>query len=270
VRSWVLGTGSRGNAVLLEADGSRVLVDAGFPIRALVRRLRAIGVAPQDIEAVIITHEHRDHVRAAAAGARAYGWRVFATAGTIAADPRLGAAAASRAVVGESIALTTMDVATIPVPHDAASPIAVVVTARRTGVRIGVAYDLGHATEAVRRGLARLDVLILESNHDEGMLRAGPYPPMAIDRIAGPNGHLSNAAAADLVCSVAHSGLACVVLAHLSEINNDPRLALRGLTAALARARRTAIRVSAANQATVEGPFAPRHDGGPEQFTLAI
>ncbi len=189
MRSWVLGTGSHGNAVVIESEQSRVLIDAGIPIRSLVRRLGRIGFAPEDIEAVVLTHEHADHARAALAGARAFGWRIFATRGTIAADPDLAAAGAESVRPGDALVLSTMEIVTIPIPHDAAAPVAVVATAQRSGIRTGVAYDLGRATDAVHRGLSQLDVLIVESNHDDGLLRTGPYPRSVANRIAGPHGH---------------------------------------------------------------------------------
>ena len=256
MRSWVLGTGSRGNAVLLEADGAYVLVDAGFPVRDLVRRLRRIGVAPTSIEAVVITHEHTDHSRGAATGARAFGWPLYASARTVGADQALRAAGTMRVDGSATIGLSTMDLTTVPVPHDAAQPIAVVATAHRTGARTGVAYDLGHVTPAIRSALANLDVLILEANHDEDMLRAGPYPPTVVDRIAGRHGHLSNRAAAELACAIAHRGLRRLVVAHLSANCNDPCLATRVVASALARTRFSAVSVTPALQDAVTGPFA--------------
>lgn len=254
----MLGSGSRGNAILLEADGARVLVDAGFSIRDLVRRLKSIGVTPTSIEAVIITHEHTDHVRAAAAGARAFGWRIYASPRTVRADISLQSVGTTAVDAGTTVALSTMDLAMVPVPHDAAQPVAVVATARLSGARTGVVYDLGHVTRTVQRGLAALDVLILEANHDLGMLRAGPYPPCVIDRIAGAVGHLSNGAAADLACAVAHPAMSRVVLAHISANCNLPHLAVRTVAGALARARRGAVSVSTAAQDAVTGPFTPR------------
>jgi len=257
MRCWVLGTGSRGNAVVLESDGSRVLIDAGFAVRTLVRRLRAIGLVPQDVEAVVVTHEHADHARSAAACAQLFGWRLVASSGTIRADVDLQSAGAVGVAPGETVALSTMTLATVPVPHDAAAPVAIVATARRSGVRIGVAYDFGRATDAVRRGLSRLNVLVLESNHDCGMLRAGPYPPSVAARIAGPRGHLSNTAAADLAGAIMHRGLERIVLAHLSENCNDPALALESMRGSLRHLRGRAPSVAVATQSRIAGPFGP-------------
>lgn len=271
MRSWVLGSGSQGNAVLLEADDGYVLVDAGFAVRELTVRLRAIGITPGSVEAVILTHEHADHARSAAAGARSFGWRVYASPLTIACTAELRGTGATAVIPGERIALSTMDFSTVSVPHDAAQPVAVIATSRRTGVRTGVAYDLGTSTTALRRALADLDVLIVEANHDPGMLRAGPYPPSVAHRIAGPRGHLSNTAAAELASAVAHQGLAHVVLAHLSLNCNEPALAVRAVAAALRGGVRGAIPVSVSSQNVIAGPFGPRSRcRGPEPVQLSL
>jgi phosphoribosyl 1,2-cyclic phosphodiesterase len=270
----VLGSGSRGNAVLLEVDGARVLIDAGFPIRELARRLKSIDTPPASIEAVVVTHEHTDHARGAAAGARAFGWRIYASPRTLDAEPELRAAGAIAVGAGETVVLSTMDLATVPIPHDAAQPVAVVATARRSGVRAGVAYDLGHVTEATCAALAALDLLIVEANHDLDMLRSGPYPASVADRIAGLRGHLSNAAAAHLARAVVHRGLGRVVLAHLSEQCNEPRLAIHAVASALARARRGGVPVCVASQHAVTGPFLARGALGsgldPRQLSLDV
>lgn len=265
MKLWMLGSGSRGNAVLLESAGSRVLIDAGFPVRMLARRLAAIGVPGESIEAVVVTHEHHDHVRGVGAGARRWGWRVYATAGTIAASPGLGDGGACPLAPGGVLELTEFTIRTVPVPHDAAEPVACVATARSSGARAGIAYDVGHVTAPLRDALGDLDVLVLETNHDEGMLRAGPYPPSVRARIAGAHGHLSNRAAAGLAAECAHARLSHVVLAHLSEPCNQPALATRTVRAALAR---TAFRgaVVPARQDEVVGPFG----GGAEQLSLRL
>jgi len=244
MRAWALGTGSSGNALVLEAGDSRVLVDAGFAPREMARRLRAIDVAPDSIEALIVTHEHHDHARGAAACAAKWQWHTYASAGTwpsLDPRPRPGTSFVS----GATLDLRTMSVRTVRVAHDAAEPVALVATARDTGERVGVVYDVGHATRSLVDALSHLDALVLESNHDEGWLRAGPYPPSVCERIAGPYGHLSNRAAADVAASCAHRGLASVVLAHLSRRCNSPQLAQTWVRAALGKtAFRGELRVS--------------------------
>lgn len=257
MRTWVLGSGSRGNAVLLESDGGRVLIDAGFPARVIADRLAQIRVAPESISHVVITHEHHDHARGAAGCARAFGWEVIATRGTIRACPELsGGGVALRGMsAGETLALEHFEIATARTPHDATESMAVRVTARSSGVCVGIANDLGCATDAVRRLLRDLDVLVLEANHDEGMLRAGPYPPSVRDRIAGRGGHLSNRAAAVLAAECVTVTTRHVVLAHLSERCNDQDIAARAVRTLLSRTRFAGL-VHVSEQDALCGPFA--------------
>ena len=260
VRVWTLGSGSRGNAVVIECGATRVVVDAGFAPRELARRLALIGVAPESIEACVVTHEHADHVKGAAGAARRGGRARAAAAGTVAAAPELADADARTVAAGDGFAVGGLDLVAVPTSHDAAEPIAVVATSRATGARAAVCYDLGAASDAVRAALRRVDVLVLESNHDEAMLWGGPYPPSVCNRIASRTGHLSNRAAAALGRDVAHRGLRHVVLAHLSENCNSHVAAVRAMTDALAR---TAFRgrVDAAPQHAPAGPFAPAAGG---------
>ena len=270
MRLWVLGSGSRGNAVLVECGDTRVLVDAGFPPRELASRLAAIGVAPQSIRACVITHEHTDHVKGAAAGATKWGWELHATEGTAQACDALLEADARTFEPGAAFAVGALELRTVPTPHDAASPVAVVATSSRSGARAGVCYDLGHATDPVRVAMRELDLLVLEANHDEGMLRAGPYPPSVRMRIASRSGHLSNRAAGKLARECANSNLRHVVLAHLSESCNDAGVAEREVSLAL-QGTRFRGRVHVAAQHAVVGPFTPRLTRcapAPEQLSL--
>lgn len=257
MRLWVLGTGSRGNALLLECGDSRLLIDAGFPARVLGDRLSAIGVAPESIEAVVLTHEHTDHVRGAAAGARKWGWTLHASEGTVRAYPELDAADVGTFESGATHTVGAFDVRTVPVSHDAEEPVAVVVTARRSGTRVGVAYDLGCVSETVRSAFADLDLLVIEANHDGGMLRSGPYPVCVQQRIASRSGHLSNRAAASLVRGCVHPGLGQVVLAHLSDSCNTADLARDAIVSALAGTRFRGY-LDVARQDLVAGPYVPR------------
>jgi phosphoribosyl 1,2-cyclic phosphodiesterase len=254
----VLGSGSRGNAVLIEcATDAYVLVDAGFPAAILGERLEAIGVAPEAIEGVVITHEHTDHVRGAAAGARKWGWALYATAGTVSEAATLADADVRTFEPGGVLSLANADIETVSVSHDAADPVAVIVTARRSGARTAVAYDLGQADQALRRKLTDIDVLVLEANHDMGMLRVGPYPLSVQRRIASRTGHLSNDAAAKLARDCVQSGLGELVLAHLSVSCNERRIALTTVAEMLSTTRYRG-RVHVAEQDRVAGPFVGR------------
>jgi phosphoribosyl 1,2-cyclic phosphodiesterase len=254
----VLGSGSKGNAVLVEcADGAHVLVDAGFPTSILAERLASIGVDPATVEGVILTHEHTDHVRGAAAAARRWGWDVYATAGTVAECPALADIDVRSFEPGGTLSLGCADIDTVRVSHDAVEPVAVVVTSRRNGSRTAIAYDLGHVDAALRRALRDVDVLVLESNHDSGMLRAGPYPASVQRRIASRKGHLNNEAAARLARDCAEAGLGELVLAHLSAMCNETRVALTTVADALATTTFRG-RVHVAPQDRVAGPFIGR------------
>lgn len=269
MRVWVLGSGSRGNAVLLEHRGSRVLVDAGFHAKAIEQRLAAIDIPCESIEALVVTHEHHDHVRGACAAARAWGWALHASCGTVNAYPSLRDADVRTFDAGATLRFSSMEVQSLAVPHDAEEPVAVIAT-DASGGRVGIVYDLGYANAALRRALRDLDVMVLEANHDEGMLRAGPYPPTVRERIAGRRGHLSNTAAADLARDVAHPSLAHVVLAHLSDQCNDAALARSAVSRGLAPTRFTGA-VHAAPQDAVIGPFEPKiRRGRAEQLRLEL
>ena len=257
MKLWVLGSGSEGNAVLVECGGSRVLVDAGFGTRELASRLRVTGVAPASIEACVVTHEHTDHVKGAAAGAKKWGWSLFASAGTIDAWPELRDAACTAVSPGTSVAMSRLMLTAYATPHDSASPIGVRLACTDTGANAVVCTDVGHVNDGVRALCAGADLLVLESNHDEEMLRAGPYPPFVQARIASRTGHLSNRASAQLARDVVHRDLAHVVLAHLSEKCNDHGVAHRATSEQLRRVRFRGT-LSVAMQHGVVGPFAPR------------
>ena len=254
MKVWVLGSGSSGNAVLVEAAGSRILVDAGFAPRVLKRRLSAAGVDPESIEAVVVTHEHTDHAKGVAAAAQKWGWTIVSTAGTRMMCPEWSGLKMILTPRKSSVDVGDFRLETFPVAHDANEPIGVIVTCLSDGARAGIIYDLGYVTETVQRALDRLDVLVLEANHDEGMLRTGPYPVSVQTRIGGKFGHLSNRVAAQTAGQCIHSGLNNIVLAHLSESCNDPRTALKTVGDALRRGRFKG-RLTAASQDRVVGPF---------------
>lgn len=249
---WVLGSGSRGNAIVLDAGPTRILIDAGFPPRTLAMRLRACRIPPESVRAVIITHEHIDHVRGAAKAASRWGWEMHASRGTVRACPGLANAHAFRA--GDTVRIDGVTVQTVRISHDAADPVAVVACDERTGVRAAIAHDLGCPSNALRQALDRVDVLVLESNHDEGMLATGSYPAFLQRRIAGVRGHLSNRMAAELAREAAHGALRQLVLAHLSEENNTPAVAHRAMADAL-RGTRFRGRLTPATQGEPCGPF---------------
>ena len=268
MRVWVLGSGSRGNAVVVESGACRVLIDVGFGVRALKKRMVSVGIAPESIEACIITHEHSDHSRGAALAHRKWNWPLFASVGTV-EHSRLSRLPVTTFSAGAMLPFSEMDVSTFATPHDAAEPIGVAVTARDTGARAVVCTDIGHASAGVRELVRGADILVIESNHDEQMLSDGPYPPWLQRRIAGNHGHLSNRACADLVRDSVSSRLRTIVLAHLSEENNTPRLAFDSMRAAVRGTEFRGVLVPAF-QDSVVGPFSTSGASGPSQLSLGL
>jgi len=225
VRGWTLGSGSRGNAIVLESGGRYLLVDCGFGPRALATRLKTIGVAPEEIEALVITHEHVDHASGAERAQHKWRWPVYASEGTLRALPEIAAKWRRPLRAGERVEAGAFTLESAAIPHDAAAPLAYAVTATTSGARVGVAHDLGAVPDTVRVLLARCDALLVESNHDRQMLADGPYPPSLKARIRGGRGHLNNDECGELITSVRHAGLRSVTLLHLSETNNTPTVA---------------------------------------------
>lgn len=218
-----LGSGSRGNATLVEAGGVRVLVDCGFPLRELEVRLGRLGVAPETLDAVLVTHEHGDHLRGVGPLARRYRLPVWATAGTL----RRGRCGALPSVElcdahGPGFRVGGLEVRPYPVPHDACEPCQFVF--RGDGLQLGLLTDTGSITQHILDCLAGCDGLLLEANHDLEMLRTGPYPPRLQARVGGAYGHLSNDQAAQLLQQLEHRRLRKLLVGHLSEKNNHPEL----------------------------------------------
>ena len=264
----MLGSGSRGNAVVVESGSCRVLIDVGFGVRALKQRMTSVGIAPESIEACVITHEHSDHARGAALAHKKWQWPLFATVGTV-ANSRLSRLPVTTFQAGATLPFSELDVTTFATPHDAADPIGVAVTSRTTGERVAVCTDIGHASDGVREVVRDADIMVIESNHDEQMLRDGPYPLWLQARIAGSRGHLSNRACADLVRDSVTGRLQTIVLAHLSEENNTPRLAYDSMRDAVRRTEFRGLLVPAF-QDSVAGPFSTSGTAGPPQLALEL
>lgn len=237
MRVTVLGSGSRGNAILVQSDGVSVLVDAGFSGKDLARRLEMVEVTPEAIDAIVVTHDHGDHTRGMGVFARRFGTPLHLTPRTRRACRKLlrGNERVVEYDSAVSFRIGSLEIRPFLTVHDAADPVAVTVTDARTGSRLGVATDLGRPTTSVRHALAACHLLILEANHDDDRLWNGPYPWSVKQRIASSHGHLSNRAAADLARDLCHDGLAGVVLAHLSDSCNDAGLARDVVGAALER-----------------------------------
>ena len=270
MRVTVLGSGSAGNATLVEAGDARILIDAGFSGRDIERRLCAVDVDPATVNAIVITHDHGDHTRGMGVLARRLRVPLYLTARTHAACASLLDGSETVRMYGSAapFQLGALEVRPFLTVHDAADPIAVTVRNVDSGARLGIATDLGRPTAAVRAELAGCHMLVLEANHDDALLWSGPYPWSVKQRIASSHGHLSNRAAAELARELFHSGLSNIVLAHLSEHCNNADLARHAVGSALARLRYRG-RLSVAPQAEPMEPVMVR-PAGAEQMALAL
>jgi phosphoribosyl 1,2-cyclic phosphodiesterase len=217
MRLFVLGSGSRGNCCAVEADGAAILLDAGFSAREIERRAETAGLDLSRVAGIALTHEHGDHACGAPRLAHRLGVPVLTAPGTWdRLAPAMRRTAHHAIGLRGTVELGPFRVEACPTSHDAADPLALAVRGP-DGTAIGVAYDLGRPTAAVRYLLKNLTAIVLEANHDEVQLRTSGYPPVVQRRISGSAGHLSNRAAAELLSELHHPGLAVVVLAHLSQ-----------------------------------------------------
>jgi phosphoribosyl 1,2-cyclic phosphodiesterase len=233
---YVLGSGSRGNCFAVESEGVALLLDAGFSAREVERRAEAAGLSMERVAGIVLTHEHGDHACGAARLARWLGAPILTAPGTwVRLAPRMGDAHHRPLGFRARAELGPFTVEACPTSHDAAEPLAVSIRAGN-GCGVGMAYDLGRPTSAVRYLLRHLTALVLEANHDEVQLRTSSYPPVVQRRIAGSVGHLSNRAAGELLAELHHPGLSVVVLAHLSQQCNTANEARATIAPLLRRA----------------------------------
>jgi phosphoribosyl 1,2-cyclic phosphodiesterase len=228
-----LGSGSQGNGLVVEAGSTCVLLDCGFGLDETVCRLGRRGLAPEDLDAIVVTHEHDDHIGGVARFAARYGLPVYLTHGTFKALDGMRSSLADVNLIDShtAIAVGDIEIQPFPVPHDAREPTQFVF--RDGAVRLGVLTDVGQPTPHIQSMLSGVDALFLECNHDSAMLANGAYPPWLKRRIGSRFGHLDNAAAAALLAGLDCSRLQHVVAAHLSQQNNTPALARSALAGAL-------------------------------------
>ena len=229
LRFAILGSGSRGNAAMIECGRSRLMLDSGFSARETEMRLARYDRDPDGLNAILITHEHGDHCRGAASCANRFGVPVWMTAGTYSALKHQFDEKADIRLINphERFAIGDIEVQPFPVPHDAREPCQF--TFSDGNARFGFLTDIGSITAHVVDMLSDCDALVLECNHDARMLRDGPYTPSLKARIAGEHGHLENSVAAQLLSQIASPRLRYVAAAHLSETNNTPALARAAL-----------------------------------------
>ena len=228
-----LGSGSEGNGLVVESGGTCVLIDCGFGVRNAAARLVRLGLEPSALAAILVTHEHADHIGGVPAFAARHGIPVWATFGTLAvvSERFEGMTQVYGFDSHDRFAIDALEIMPFAVPHDAREPVQYVVGDGTR--RLGVLTDLGMSTMHVRASLSGCDALVLECNHDVDMLANGDYPYSLKQRIAGRLGHLSNETAAEILAEIDTTRLTHIIAAHLSQQNNTPELARQALASAL-------------------------------------
>ncbi|TVO74837.1 MBL fold metallo-hydrolase [Sedimenticola selenatireducens] len=246
-----LGSGSRGNATLIEGGGTRLLLDCGYPAREVVRRLALLDVMPESLDGILVTHEHQDHIRGVGPLARRYGIPVWITHGTHQQN-RCGDLPELRLIHSHQspFEIGALTVQPYPVPHDAREPVQYVFA--ESDCRLGVLTDTGMITPHIQEMLLGINALLLEFNHDQAMLASGPYPPSLQRRVGGRLGHLNNEQATALLADIDHDRLRHLVVAHVSEKNNHPDKVRESI---LSRLPQLASRLTLTNQSDVSPWF---------------
>lgn len=214
-----LGSGSKGNATLVRCEQTCILIDCGFSLSQVEKRLHKLSVSAADIDAILVTHEHSDHGSGVLKLALKYSIPICMTIGT---GRALNIEHYRIINGGQEMTIGTLHVQIVTVPHDAAEPVQFVFTHLTSGRRLGVLTDSGHITSHMKQSYDALNGLLLEFNYDEGMLENGSYPAHLKRRIAGKHGHLSNAQSLDLLRRIDTSKLDTLIAAHISEKNNSP------------------------------------------------
>jgi phosphoribosyl 1,2-cyclic phosphodiesterase len=218
-----LGSGSKGNATIVSGDGTNILVDCGFSLRQFEKRLSLLSMAPHDIDAILITHEHSDHCVGVVRIAAKYDIPVWTTFGT-------GRSVFENSIDfnklsgGKSITIGSFDVLPVTVPHDAGEPVQFIFCDNASGEKFGMLTDTGHITPHIIDAYGNLNGLLLEFNYDQQMLENGPYPYSLRQRVSGELGHLSNDQSIGLLQEINTGQLRCLIAAHISEQNNAPSI----------------------------------------------
>jgi phosphoribosyl 1,2-cyclic phosphodiesterase len=229
-----LASSSSGNATFVGTENTRILIDAGLSKREMFQRLNAIGESPEDLDAVVVSHEHGDHVCGLIPILRQLGIPVYLSTLTAPAIAwgEFECKKLETFRAGECISIGELEIETFTIPHDAIDPVAFCI--RADGVKIGIVTDLGYMPGSIHVHLRGCDFLLLESNHDLEMLKVGPYPWSVKQRVMGRKGHLSNDAVSQYICDAMDSTVSTLVLGHLSPHNNYPATVERVASRALA------------------------------------
>lgn len=244
----VLGSGSRGNSIYLATEKTRLLIDAGLSGRDTERRLATMGASPKDLDGVLVTHEHLDHVRGIGSLARRYKLPVYLNRQTHAHLPEPVGQLREKEefVTGRTFSIKDTTIHPFAISHDAADPVGLVLV--NGSVKVGICTDLGAATHLVYRHLENCSILVLEANHDLEMLKNGPYSWPVKQRIKSRFGHLSNEQAVRVISRVFGEDLQEVIFAHLSETNNSSEMVVKTFTGMLPRHMRDQLRITLARQ----------------------
>jgi phosphoribosyl 1,2-cyclic phosphodiesterase len=231
-----LASGSKGNSTYISDGKTSILIDAGLSGVELKRRLLSRDLAPENLDAIIVTHEHSDHIQGVGVLSRRYKLPVYINQKTHQASPALGSLHETRSFeCGRTFHISNLAIHPFSISHDAEDPVGF--TVGQNGTRIAIATDLGIATSMVKDHLKLCALLILEANHDPRMLETGPYPWPLKQRIQSRVGHLSNSDSKTLLQELQHDNLEHVILAHLSENNNTPQKAFDEVVQALTRCK---------------------------------
>lgn len=230
----MLASGSKGNATYISDGDTSILIDAGLSGVELQRRLLSRDLDPEQLDAIIVSHEHSDHIQGVGILSRRYKLPVYINRKTYQASPKLGNLHETKSFeCGQTFRISNLTIHPFSISHDAEDPVGF--TIGQNGTTIAIATDLGIATSMVKEHLKHCALLILEANHDPQMLENGPYPWPLKQRIKGRTGHLSNTSSKILLKELQHENLQHVILAHLSEVNNTPQLAYAEVARALTR-----------------------------------
>jgi phosphoribosyl 1,2-cyclic phosphodiesterase len=231
----MLASGSKGNAIYVSGGSTSILIDAGLSGIEIERRLQSKGLYPEDLDAILVSHEHTDHIQGVGVLSRRFNLPVYMSSKTEkAAISQLGTVRVIKNFeCGSPFMIKDLSIHPFSISHDAKDPSGF--TVNQNGTKIGIATDLGIATSMVKEHLRGCSLLVIEANHDEEMLINGPYPWPIKQRIRSRAGHLSNKASKNLLKELQHDRLKYVMLAHLSEINNTPQKALNQVGRAITR-----------------------------------